>query len=227
MQRILISIILAVGFLFSAVTTGPAQAQQMITMDRLPNIIHGNWNPPSSSAELQQICNQQAWMNNINPQNYCSHVTGFCAQFNLSALECYAINFVEDEAIPQQIRNSLLEKVYNRGSQPQEQMPPEQFQQQQLPGGGTGSLNDACLQSGFAQQQCNSYIGSSNPGGYCGWMQAAGLACPKIQDPSITYGDPQGAIQDSLQKHGSTQSAIEGMERLYPPGDLGSGFADD
>ena len=72
----------------------------------------------------------------------------------------------------------------------------------------------------------NSYIGSSNPGGYCTTLQAAGLPCPQIQDPSFTYNNSEAARQELERQIDRTQNAIDSWERFYPKGDLG-GFADD
>lgn len=134
-----------------------------------------------------------------------------------SVAQCYATSMVHVNDIPQKTKNAMMQKFGINQQLQQGGGVPEQFQQQQLPSGGTGSLNDACLQSGFTQQQCNSYFGP-NPGGYCTTLQAAGLPCPQIQDPSFTYNNPEAARQESEQKKQRIQGAIEGYDRLYPPG---------
>jgi hypothetical protein len=86
-------------------------------------------------------------------------------------------------------------------------------------------LNDACLKSGFSQEKCNNLLFSDNPGGYCSTLKMVGLDCPKIQDPRFTYGNPEAARQQSEQQIENTEQAIQGFERLNPPGSLGGQFA--
>jgi hypothetical protein len=86
-------------------------------------------------------------------------------------------------------------------------------------------LNDACLKSGFSQEKCNNLLFSDNPGGYCSTLKMVGLDCPKIQDPRFTYGNPDAARQQSEQQIENTEQAIQGFERLNPPGSLGGQFA--
>jgi hypothetical protein len=86
-------------------------------------------------------------------------------------------------------------------------------------------LNDSCLKSGFSQEKCNNLLFSDNPGGYCSTLKMVGLDCPKIQDPRFTYGNPDAARQQSEQQIENTERAIQGFERLNPPGSLGGQFA--
>ena len=86
-------------------------------------------------------------------------------------------------------------------------------------------LNDACLKSGFSQEKCNNLLFSDNPGGYCSTLKMVGLDCPKIQDPRFTYGNPDAARQQSEQQIKNTERAIQGFDRLNPPGSLGGQFA--
>jgi hypothetical protein len=66
----------------------------------------------------------------------------------------------------------------------------QQIAQQPQQDDNSAGLNDACLQSGFSQQQCNSYLFSKNPSGVCTTVSIVGIDCPEIQDPAKTYGDP-------------------------------------
>jgi hypothetical protein len=112
-------------------------------------------------------------------------------------------------------------------SQPQSNFQPIPPGQQGLPPAqqsGAG-LNDACLKSGFSQEKCNNMLFSDNPGGYCSTLKMVGLDCPKIQDPSFTFGNPEAARQQSEQQIENTERAIQGFERLNPPGSLGGQFA--
>lgn len=86
-------------------------------------------------------------------------------------------------------------------------------------------LNQACLDSGFSQEKCTNMLLSDDPGGYCSTLKLAGLDCPKIQDPRFTYGNPDAARQQSEQQIENTERAIQGFERLNPPGSLGGQFA--
>ena len=70
-------------------------------------------------------------------------------------------------------------------------------------------LNDACLQSGFTQQQCQNFLFSDDPGGYCTTLKLAGLPCPEIQDPDFTYGDPKAALEESNKQIQNRQRAID------------------
>jgi hypothetical protein len=111
----------------------------------------------------------------------------------------------------------------NLQPQPLAQQPGQQ--QQGLDPTGQ-SLVDACLQTpGMTPQKCSNYLGSSDVGNYCTTLTIAGVPCPDIQDPSKTYGDPEGALAESNKKIEQTQNAIEGFNRLYPPGSLGGEFA--
>jgi hypothetical protein len=56
-------------------------------------------------------------------------------------------------------------------------------------------------------------------------MKLASVPCPKIQDPAFTYGNPDAARQQSEQQIENTERAIQGFERLNPPGSLGGQFA--
>ena len=87
-------------------------------------------------------------------------------------------------------------------------------------------LNDACLQSGFSQAQCSNYLFSDDPGGFCGTLTLAGVACPQIQDPRFTYGNPKAAQQESEEDIQNTERAIQGFEETVPD-DLGEQFAQD
>jgi hypothetical protein len=84
-------------------------------------------------------------------------------------------------------------------------------------------LNDACLKSGFSQEKCNNILFSSNPGGFCTTLTIAGVPCPKIQDPAKTFNDPSGALAESEARSRATEGAIQGFNRLFPPGP--NGFA--
>ena len=85
-------------------------------------------------------------------------------------------------------------------------------------------LNDACLQSGFSQAACSSYLFSDDPGGYCSTLTLAGVTCPEIQDPRYTYGNPDEALAESQEDIANTERAIEGFENTVPD-DLGEQFA--
>jgi hypothetical protein len=85
-------------------------------------------------------------------------------------------------------------------------------------------LKDACLQSGFTEAQCNNYLFSDDPGGYCSTLKLAGVPCPKIQDPAFTYGNPEAAREQSEQQIENTERAIQGFEQTVP-NNLGEGFA--
>jgi hypothetical protein len=87
-------------------------------------------------------------------------------------------------------------------------------------------LNDACLDSGFSQAQCSNYLFSDDPGGYCSTLTLAGVACPEIQDPAFTYGNPDAALTESQEDIENTERAIEGFESTVPD-DLGEQFAQD
>ena len=87
-------------------------------------------------------------------------------------------------------------------------------------------LNDACLDSGFSQAACSNYLFSDDPGGYCSTLSFAGVACPEIQDPAFTYGNPEAALQESQEQIENTDRAIEGFEQTVPD-DLGEQFAQD
>jgi hypothetical protein len=87
-------------------------------------------------------------------------------------------------------------------------------------------LNDACLQSGFTQEQCSNYLFSDDPGGYCSTLSFTGVACPEIQDPRFSYGNPEAALQESQEDIANTERAIEGFENTVPD-DLGEQFAQD
>ena len=84
-------------------------------------------------------------------------------------------------------------------------------------------LKDACLQSGFTEAQCNNYLFSDDPGGYCTTLKQAGLDCPKIQDPRFSYGNPDAAIEESNRQKQQTEDAIKGFENTVP-NNLGEGF---
>ena len=43
-------------------------------------------------------------------------------------------------------------------------------------------------------------------------LSIAGVACPQIQDPAYTYGNPDEALQDSQEQIENTENAIEGFE---------------
>jgi hypothetical protein len=87
-------------------------------------------------------------------------------------------------------------------------------------------LNDACLQSGFSQAACSSYLFSDDPGGYCSTLTLAGVTCPEIQDPRYTYGNPDEALAESQEDIANTERAIGGFENTVPD-DLGEQFAQD
>lgn len=74
-------------------------------------------------------------------------------------------------------------------------------------------LIDACTQSGYSYNSCQSMLYGSNPGGYCNGLDY----CPQIQDPGYTYSDPYGAMRDSQQKSGQIQGYIDQWDYLYPP----------
>jgi hypothetical protein len=109
--------------------------------------------------------------------------------------------------------------------QPQNNFQPLPRGQQNLPPASQSSagLIDACLQSGYSLAQCNNMFLSGDPGGYCSTLHLAGLACPKIQDPAFTYGNPQAAEEQSRNQIERTQKAIEGFDQAVPD-NLGSGF---
>lgn len=73
---------------------------------------------------------------------------------------------------------------------------------------GAGLMN-ACRQSGFTEAQCQNNIFSDDPGGYCSTLKLAGLPCPKIQDPSFTFGNPGEALEESQNQIDNTQRAID------------------
>ena len=77
----------------------------------------------------------------------------------------------------------------------------------------------------FSQAQCNNYLFSGDPGGYCSTLSLAGGPCPDIQDPAYTYGNPEEAIADSQEQIENTDRAIAGFEEALPD-NLGEGFAD-
>ena len=90
------------------------QAQQVVEMPRLPNLIDGdNWDPPETSEGIIDKCMEQAESNDVEAERYCSMMSGFCLQFSLTINECYAYNFAEPEVTPQQVLDDILEKVYN------------------------------------------------------------------------------------------------------------------
>jgi hypothetical protein len=74
---------------------------------------------------------------------------------------------------------------------------------------------------GFSQEKCNNFLFSDNPGGACTTVSIAGVVCPKIQDPDKTYNNPGAALEESKRKIQQGEAAIQGFERLYPPGSLG------
>jgi hypothetical protein len=87
-------------------------------------------------------------------------------------------------------------------------------------------LNDACLQSGFSQEKCSNLLFSDDPGGYCSTLTFAGVACPQIQDPRFSYGNPDAALAESQEDIENTERAIEGFEQTVPD-NLGEQFAQD
>jgi hypothetical protein len=90
------------------------QAQQVVEMPRLPNLIDGdNWDPPETSEGIIDKCTEQAESNDVEAERYCIMMSGFCLQFSLTINECYAYNFAEPEVTPQQVLDGILEKVYN------------------------------------------------------------------------------------------------------------------
>jgi hypothetical protein len=90
------------------------QAQQVVEMPRLPNLIDGdNWDPPETSEGIIDKCIEQAESNDVEAERYCIMMSGFCLQFSLTINECYAYNFAEPEVTPQQVLDGILEKVYN------------------------------------------------------------------------------------------------------------------
>jgi hypothetical protein len=75
----------------------------------------------------------------------------------------------------------------------------------------------------FSQEQCNNYLFSGDPGGYCSTLSLAGVPCPDIQDPAYTYGNPDEALADSQEQIENTENAIEGFNEAVPD-NLGRGF---
>ena len=57
-------------------------------------------------------------------------------------------------------------------------------------------------------------------------LSFAGVACPEIQDPAFTYGNPEAALRESQEQIENTDRAIEGFEQTVPD-DLGEQFAQD
>jgi len=111
----------------------------------------------------------------------------------------------------------------------QQQQPLQQIEQPTGTGSARGAdsngagLNDACLKSGFSQQKCDNILFSKNPGGACTTVAIAGVSCPSIQDPAKTFSDPKGALAESQARTRATENAIQGFDRLFPPGP--NGFA--
>ena len=76
------------------------------------------------------------------------------------------------------------------------------------------------------KRTCSNYLFSDDPGGYSDTLSIAGVACPQIQDPAYTYGNPDEALQDSQEQIENTENAIEGFENTVPD-NLGEQFAQD
>ena len=64
----------------------------------------------------------------------------------------------------------------------------QQFEQPPLSNTATGvdnsngrGLMSACLKSGFSESQCNNYLFSKNPGGFCTTLRLANVPCPNIK----------------------------------------------
>ncbi|KAA2283115.1 hypothetical protein [Candidatus Nitrosocosmicus sp. SS] len=73
----------------------------------------------------------------------------------------------------------------------------------------SAGLIDNCIQSGFSKERCENMLLSDDPGGYCSTLKLANLPCPKIQDPSFTFGNPGDALEQSRQQIQNIQSAID------------------
>jgi hypothetical protein len=82
------------------------------------------------------------------------------------------------------------------------QQPTQQQEPQPAVDPGGQSLHDACLKSGFSQEECNNHLLSGDQGGYCTTQELSVFDCAETQDPdpAFVYGNPEAASQQSEQQ---------------------------